>query len=195
MRALFPPVASGLLLLCSCASPNRPQASPGAQGVGVPSHPVDASIATGVSGEKAESAAIELPDRIVIPAAYRLIFVDGRLTLVRETDPQAMNLGPSSLRVVSGEATGSDLSYQPALLPQELAAEVATNRESSARMDNALDSVMQRSKELSDQAAELEAQAKRLGDLLAAAQAKSQAPTAVPARPSAAPVSGNAPEN
>jgi hypothetical protein len=152
-------------------------------------------MATGPADEKAGSTAIDLPERIMIPAAYRLMLVDGRLTLVRETDPQTMDPGSSSLNIVTGEKTGSDLSYQPALLPQELAAEVASNRESSARMDNALGSVMQRSRELSDQAAELEAQAKRLGDLLAEAQAKKQAPTKPLAQPSAAGGSNNAPVN
>ncbi|HMD60468.1 MAG TPA: hypothetical protein VKG78_03505 [Opitutaceae bacterium] len=71
-----------------------------------------------------------------------------------------------------GEIARGELAYQPALLPQELAEEVASNRESSARMDNALGAVMQRSRELSEQALELEAQGKKLAELLAAAQAR-----------------------
>jgi hypothetical protein len=161
----------------------------------VPSHAVDKSVAQTSKDENPVSAVISLPDRIVIPAAYRLLLVDGHLTLVRETDPQTIDPGPSSLRVVTGDATGGDLSYQPALLPQELAAEVASNRESSARMDNALDSVMQRSKELSDQASELEAQAKRLGELLAAAQTKTQAPAKALFQPSLTTASSETPEN
>jgi hypothetical protein len=186
-------LACCMLLLCSCASPTRPQASPGAQGVGVPNRSVDLTVATLNSGEKAVNSAIDLPDRIVIPAAYKLMLIDGRLTLVRETDPQTINPGPSSLRVVTANATGGDLSYQPALLPQELAAEVASYKESSARMDNALDSVMQRSRELSDQAAGLEAQAKKLDVLLADAEAKDHSPSNKAVQTSAATTTNDGP--
>jgi hypothetical protein len=163
------------LLLGACASPNRPQAAPGAQAIGVPVRTVDPSVVSPALGENnagPDAGAIQLPDRITIPAAYRLMLVDGHLALVRETDAQALDAGPTSLRVITGEISRGELAYQPGLLPQELAAEVASNRESAARMDNALDSVMQRSRELSDQAAELKAQAEKLGALLAAAQAR-----------------------
>jgi len=116
--------------------------------------------------------AIRLPDRITLPAVYRLLLVDGHLTLVRESSAREFEAGPSSLRVVAGEPGRGELTYQPALLPQELAAEVATGRESSARMEAALESVMRRSRELSGQAMELEAQGKRLAELLAASEAR-----------------------
>jgi hypothetical protein len=115
---------------------------------------------------------ILLPDHITLPASYRLVLLDGHLELVRETDPQALLQAPASLRFVAGEIARGELAYQPALLPQELAAEVAANRESSARMDNALGDVMRRSRELSEQALELQAQSKRLAELLAAAEAR-----------------------
>jgi hypothetical protein len=190
VRSVIYPVAAGLLL-GGCASPHRPQEAPGAQPVGVPGHVVDASVVAPALGEGAASTdpeAIQLPERITLPASYRLMLVEGHLALVRETDPKALDAGPSSLSVVSGEVARGDLSYQPGLLPQELAAEVASNRESSARMDNALESVMQRSRELSDQASELKAQAEKLGALLAAAQARTSpdaAKAALPATPAA----------
>ena len=174
MRAPLIVLGAGMLL-GACASPSRPQAAPGAQGPGVPRRAVDPSVVTDdpeARGDGADAGSIRLPDRITIPAAYRLMLVDGHLALVRETDPQTLDPGPASLRVITGEIARGDLGYQPGLLPQELAAEVAANRESSARMNNALESVMQRSRELSDQAAALQAQAKKLGDLLAAAQAR-----------------------
>lgn len=129
-----------------------------------------------------------MPQEMTLPASYRLMLVDGHLALVRETDTQALAGGPTSLRVVTGEIARGDLAYQPGLLPQELAAEVASNRESAARMDNALESVMQRSRELSDQAAELKAQAERLGALLAGSQAATAAagPAAKHGAPSSA---------
>ena len=50
--------------------------------------------------------------------------------------------------------------------------EVAANRESAARMDNALASVMQRSRELSDQALAVEAQSRKLAEMLRDAEAR-----------------------
>ena len=97
---------------------------------------------------------------------------DGRLALVRETDAQSLEGAPTSMRIVAGEIARGELAYQPALLPQELAAEVAANRESSARMDNALGTVMERSRELSAQALELQAESRKLAEMLARAQAR-----------------------
>ena len=113
---------------------------------------------------------IHLPDRITLPAAYRLLLLDGHLALVRETDEEALSPGSASLRVITGEIARGELAYQPALLPQELAAELAANRESTARMNDALEEVMQRSRELSDQARELAEQNRKLGSLLDAAE-------------------------
>jgi hypothetical protein len=193
----LPILTAAALLLGACASPKRPQAAPGAQALGVPGHAVDPSIAgeaLGQSNAGPDTGAIQLPDRITIPAAYRLMLIDGHLALVKETDAQSLDSGPTSLRIITGEISRGELAYQPGLLPQELAAEVASNRESAARMDNALESVMQRSRELSDQAAELKAQAEKLGALLAAAQSHAGAAEA-PAR-SEAPASAtpDAPE-
>jgi len=180
-------------LLGACASPRRPQAAPGAQALGVPAREVDPSVVAGALGENGaqpDTEAIKLPDRITLPAAYRLMLVDGHLALVRETDAQSLDPAPTSLRVITGEISRGELAYQPGLLPQELAAEVASNRESAARMDNALESVMQRSHELSNQAAELKAQAEKLGALLATAQART--PTAEAAGKSETPASAPA---
>ncbi len=174
MRALVPSL-SAALILCGCMGTASRPAGPPAAHVGAPERPVDAALITdspepGARDDASEK--LQMPDHIVLPASYRLMLVDGHLTLVRETDPQSIEGAPTSLRVVAGELARGDLSYQPGLLPQELAAEVAANRESSARMDNALASVMQRSRELSEQALELNAQSKRMADLLAAAQAR-----------------------
>jgi uncharacterized coiled-coil protein SlyX len=108
----------------------------------------------------------------MLPASYRLMLLDGHLALLRETDPESVEPAPSSLRIVAGEIARGELGYQPGLLPQELAAEVAANRESAARMDNALESVMRRSRELSEQARDVQAESARLASLLAAAEAR-----------------------
>jgi len=168
-------LAAALAVDGGCASHGRPQASPGAAKVGAPSTEVDAALLATASQPEAHVACagpIRLPDRIALPATYRLMLLDGHLELVRETDPQPLLQAPATMRVVAGEIARGELAYQPGLLPQELAAEVAANRESSARMDNALEDVMRRSRELSEQAMELQAQSRKLAELLSAAQAR-----------------------
>jgi hypothetical protein len=169
MKTILIPPAACLILLCACAAPNRLQDGPGATHVGAPETPFDARVLGGVPS--AARAAIRLPDRITLPASYRLVLLDGHLTLIRETDAAALE-EPASIRIVSGETARGELAYQPALLPQELAAEAAANRESSARMNRALETVMQRSRELSEQALELQAQSQKLAELLSAEQAR-----------------------
>ncbi len=171
MKTPPPLKAACLILLCGCAAPNRLQEGPGAAHLGAPKPAVDATIAGSVGGE-AEPAAIRLPERLSLPASYRLMLLDGHLALVRESDTQALSQAPTSMRIVSGEIARGELAYQPALLPQELAAEVAANRESSARMDNALDAVMRRSRELSEEALALKAQSKKLAEMLSAEEAR-----------------------
>jgi hypothetical protein len=158
------------LLLCACSAPRRPQVAPGAAPLGLPqpAAPPAPSSATPL----AERAEPDLPEILTLPAVYRLMLVDGRLALVRESDARSLRTGSSSLRIVSGEGAGADPSYQPAPLSQELAAELAASRQRSERLDGALESVMQRSRELSEQALELEAQGKRLAELLAASEAR-----------------------
>ena len=175
MRTLRAALPAAVALLGACTSQNRPQGAPGASSVGAPNPPYDRRVLDGAgpdAGSGADSRPVRMPDRIALPATYRLILVDGHLTLVRETDAQALEPPPTSMRIVMGEVARGELAYQPALLPQELAAELAASRESAARMDNALDTVMQRSRELSEQALALEAQGRKLAELLAAAQAR-----------------------
>jgi|HubBroStandDraft_1064217.scaffolds.fasta_scaffold127337_2 hypothetical protein len=161
MRPLAIVPAAGLLLVCACSSPGRTHA-------GSP----DAGARAAQPPAPSAGEAVRLPDRIALPASYRLVLLDGHLALVREADAQALEPAPASMRIVTGEIARGELAYQPGLLPQELAAEVAANRESSARMDNALEAVMRRSRELSEQALELQAQSRRLADMLAASQAR-----------------------
>jgi hypothetical protein len=191
MRAMVPILAAVLLLACSCSSAGHIQGGPAAERVGAPIPAADpALLGRQALGEPA-GAPIRLPERIALPASYRLLLLDGHLALVRESDEQALEPAPASMRIVTGEIARGELAYQPGLLPQELAAEVAANRESSARMDNALESVMKRSKELSEQAAELGVQSRRVAELLAAAQARVReleaAARAAPAPPAPGP--------
>lgn len=174
-----------LLLVAGCAGAPRTPGPPPAP-LGAPASPVDRSV---VGDLPAPAAPARAPDRLALPAAYRLVLLDGHLELVRETDAEALAPAATSLRVIMGELARGELAYQPGLLPQELAGEVAANRESSARMDNALDQVLQRSRELARQALELQEQSRALSARLAAAEARvRELEAAQPApRPGAAP--------
>jgi hypothetical protein len=183
MKAKHTLASACLAILCGCASPNRLQEGPGAARVGAPRTAVDEAAFSRAAPEPAPGA-IRMPERLALPASYRLMLLDGHLALVRESDGEALAQAPTSMRVVSGEIARGELAYQPALLPQELAAEVAANRESSARMDNALDAVMRRSRELSDEALALQAESRRLEEMVSAAEAKGRgAPSGAPAAP------------
>jgi hypothetical protein len=177
MRAwtLFP--VSALLLAAGCAGPRAPAAR---------AHAAPEAV---LPAREADNPG--LPDRIAIPAAYRLVLLEGHLALVRVADEQSLVPAPASLRVVTGEISRGELAYQPGLLPQELAAEVAANREAAARMDNALEEVMRRSRQLSDQALELKAESTRLAGLLQEAQARIAELEAAAGKP--APPKGAAP--
>jgi len=157
---------AGLLLAGGCASPRGNGPAPAGQEAAA------ARDGTGTEKQGHEGEAAQLPDRIAIPAAYRLMLLDGHLALVRVSDEEALAAAPASLRIIMGELSRGELAYQPGLLPQELAAEVAANRESSARMDNALETVMRRSRELSDEALELKSESARMTELLQAARAR-----------------------
>jgi uncharacterized coiled-coil protein SlyX len=185
MKTLLP--LCTLVLLCACSAPSRPQGGPGAAPVGAPASPVSASaMETALLADRSGAPVpIRLPDRITLPAAYRLILLEGHLSLVRETDAQAIDAGSPSQRIVTGEIARGELAYQPGLLPQELSAALAADRESCARMDRALDAVMKRSRALSEQATELEAQGKRLAELLAASESRERQPGPQP-KPAAA---------
>jgi hypothetical protein len=170
LRAATPPLL--LLALGACAGPSRPPGSEGAALPGPVRSPVGLSAIDRADPPPAEPTPMRLPDRITLPAAYRLMLLDGHLSLVRETDEETLRPGAASLRVVTGEIARGEIAYQPALLPQELAAELAANREGAARMNDALDGVLRRSRELSEQARELAEQNRRLEDLLRAAEAR-----------------------
>jgi len=179
-----PAAAMVALSLCACAAPQRPQVAPGAAPLGLPQRAAPPAPAGAKPLE--EGAEPDLPEILTLPAVYRLMLLDGRLALVRESDARSLRTGSSSLRIVAGEGAGGDPSYQPAPLSQELAAELAASRQRSARLDGALESVMQRSRELSEQALELEAQGRRLAELLAASEARVRQLEADPDRAPAA---------
>jgi hypothetical protein len=171
MKAPATWVAACLALLGGCAQPQRLQEARGAAQVGAPNMTVDPGVMGG-SSDKEDRPSIRLPERIALPASYRLVLLDGHLVLVRETDPQALEPAPTSMRVVVGEVARNGFTTPGSLLPQELAAAVLSSRETSSRMESALEAVMRRSRELSEQALELQAQSRKLGELLVTEQAR-----------------------
>lgn len=151
-------LAMAALLLGACAHSGSPQSAAGASPLGLPPRPISQAALDAARLESLPApsqASVRIPDVLGVSADYRLLVLDGHLALVRDAEHAA-----------------ADPSLQPALLPQELAAEVASSRESAARMDNALRSVMQRSEELSLRAADLEAEARRLSEQLTASEAR-----------------------
>ena len=160
---------AGILVGAGCSGPGSGSGAPAGRRSEAQVPPLSADQVTAAPGP---AEALSLPDRITLPAAYRLMLLDGRLTLVRLSDEQSLAPAPATLRIVTGEIARGEIAYQPGLLPQELAAEVAANRESAGRLDNSLEAVMRRSRELSDQALELKAQSIRLAQLLRAADAR-----------------------
>ena len=152
-----PLLACLALALAGCVS------HPGAIGPTAPGR--DTSPISPRTIEKAEAA----PEVVPLPTAYRLMLLDGQLVLVRDHDPA---------QVVRIESTPLSSPEHPELLPQEMAAEVERNRASGARMDNALKAVMDRSRDLEQQAQVLGEQSKHLADMLAEAEARMRPPDA-----------------
>lgn len=74
------------------------------------------------------------PDQLIVPGTYRMMVVDGRTVLVRETDARKVLTSPA-VQIVAADQSGTDLSLQPALLPQEVSEEIVRNR---AQTDAAL---------------------------------------------------------
>ena len=74
------------------------------------------------------------PNQLIVPGTYRMMVVDGQTVLVRETDPRKVLTSPA-VQIIAADQSGTDLSLQPALLPQEVSEEIVRNR---AQTDAAL---------------------------------------------------------
>lgn len=79
------------------------------------------------------SGLVQLPDVIEIPATYRFQVLDGKLCLVKETDARKIAAG-GGVRLIGGDVTRNEFAVQPAILPQEVAAELTRNRAAQAEM-------------------------------------------------------------
>lgn len=85
---------------------------------------------------------VSLPSIIELPAAYRWSLVDGRPVLVRETDSRKITAG-GTMQIVAGDVARGEIAIQPALLPQEIAAELTRNRALQTQMIAAFSEVNQ----------------------------------------------------
>ena len=88
-----------------------------------------------------------LPNIIEIPSAYRWVIVDGNPALLRETDPRKITAG-GAMQIVAGDVSRGEVAIQPALLPQEIAAELTRNRALQAQMITSFDDANRKVAEL-----------------------------------------------
>ena len=142
-------VSAGLVLLAGCSSPPSALLTP--TGPGRDPSPVSPAVV----------AQAATPEALAVPDNYRLMLLDGRLVLIHDHQ---------QAQPIQIEATGNDGPEHPELLPQEMAAEVERNRASGARMDGALKAVMDRSKDLEQEAQTLGEESRKLAQMLAAAE-------------------------
>jgi hypothetical protein len=164
-----------LALAAGCASKTA-QSKQGAQAPGAPKLQVSPRVIDLVDPPDASRPRVARADadKIVLPACYRLVLVDGKQVLVRETDAQAIQGNPGSLRIVTGEIARGEISYQPGLVDQELAEEVVRTRQSQAAADNAAINLTNQSAEVVAQSKQLQAQNKALAIRLAQIAAYTQ---------------------
>lgn len=165
---------AAVLPLAGCAL-QGPALGPAVEPPGRPRPRVDPAVIEPMpSPEKPPAQAPVLPDVLYLPSTYRVVFLDGHAALVREAGPVGAPAQTPPPRFTATDPAPLDPSLQPALLSQELQREIAANRESSARMDNALGAVMSRSRELAEQALRLEAEERRFAQRLAESEAKAR---------------------
>lgn len=129
-------------------------------------------VAGGGGGAK---QTVQLPNQITVPGTYRQVLVDGSTMLVRETDQRQALVG-NRFNIISGDVSRGDLSFQPALLESELAAELVRQRAATAEMDES-------SLKMAEQAQELlkatQALARKQTEIVAYAEKLRREPKAV----------------
>lgn len=156
------------LLISGCATTEQ-NARKGAQSPGQPKSPVSPRVVALVDppDDTRPRQIAANADRIVVPACYRMVIIDGQQTLVRESDEQAIQGNRGSLRVVKGEVARGEISYQPGLIEQELAEEVVRTRQAQAQTDEAAVELTKQSEELMKQSKLMQTQNKILATQLA----------------------------
>lgn len=121
--------AVAVLMLVGCASQPHKKTK-GAQPQGAPRSPVSADVLQAAdAADPSAQRPVQYSGRgqIVVPAVYRLVFQDGNPVFIRETDERRLN-GHPAVRLVASDSGSGEVNLQPALLPQELAQEIVTNR-------------------------------------------------------------------
>lgn len=120
---------AAVTLLSACASNTRAPAASH-----LPVSPVSPALVNdAASGDRKEAPAPTFQGDITVPGVYRAYVVNGRMVFVRETDPRKIAAAPSSMRIMMGNPEAGEITYQPLLLEQEHAIELAKTREQNAR--------------------------------------------------------------
>jgi len=99
----------------------------GAQPPGAPRVPVSAAVLNKNTPATLPEQITLPPGQLIAPGTYRIVVVDGNTVLVHETDPRKILTSPA-VQVIASDPMGTDLSLQPAMLPQEVAEEIVRNR-------------------------------------------------------------------
>jgi hypothetical protein len=151
-----------LLALSGCAgNRNAPKHARGATAQGAPVSDVSVLVINEVDPpgprqvRAAAGEAAVTGEPMTLPATYRRMVVDGKTVLVRETDPRRMLASPA-VTYIAGDAGQGDVSVQPGLLPQELAAEIVRTRARSEALGSVLPQVLQRMDALAAEAKKMQ---------------------------------------
>lgn len=169
MRSTAFIVACALIVSAGCSSPSKKTS--GAKPQGAPRSPVTPEVIERMDAADASSArplayaSPSLPNQIIVPAQYRLMYQDGRPVFVRETDARRISAHPAVL-LTSAEPGSGEVNLQPALLPQELAREIVANRAQTQALMEVVPKVEQSVEVLGQQAELLSRQNRQIMEIV-----------------------------
>lgn len=103
---------------------------------------------TSPGSAKTNELGVEWQGDVVLPGVYRGYIVDGKVVMRKETDPRVVAAPPSSMRFVLGNPQHGEVTYQPAMLEQELAIELMRSRDQNARNQQLYQALAVRTNEL-----------------------------------------------
>ncbi len=161
------------MVSAGCSSPSKKNS--GGKPQGVPRSPVTAEVIERMDAADASSArpstsyAVALPNQIVVPAQYRLIYQEGRPVFVRETDARRISTHPA-VSLVAAEPGSGEVNLQPALLPQELAREIVANRAQTQAVMEVVPKIEQSVELLGQQAELLSRQNRQIMDIVSTSE-------------------------
>ena len=173
MRSTVLILACAVIASAGCSSSSK--RANGAKPQGVPQSPVSSEVIGRMDAADASSArpsaysAASLPNQIVVPAQYRLIYLEGRPVFVRETDVRRIAAHPA-VSLIAAEPGSGEVNLQPALLPQELAREIVANRAQTQAVMEIVPKIEQSVELLGQQAELLSRQNRQIMDIVSTNQ-------------------------